>query len=298
MMARLARHRPEGRQPPGDNARKGLALCVLCFSGAAAVQGQPAVHGGKLDLHQIHSKALNATRTVRVWTPSGLHRGTRCSVLYLNDGQNLFGDGPYEDGGGWHAEEAAARLIAGRVIDPLIIVGIDNAGDRARGIDYLPVPDPFDQDPGPPGADRYLDFVIGEVMPYVDKHYATLTGPAHTGFGGSSYGAASAFYAAMARPGVFGRLLLESPSVGVGGGVLLERAKTVASWPERIDVGIGTGEGRGGRGSGTVQTLTDILARAGLGGDRLRVVIQDGGLHDEASWASRFPDAVAFLFRR
>jgi enterochelin esterase-like enzyme len=279
----------------GDAA---LILCALSFCGVAAVHGQSAVHAGKLDVHQMYSKALNATRTVRVWTPSRLPRGVRCSVLYLNDGQNLFGDGPYEDGGGWHAEEAAARLIADRVIDPLMIVGIDNAGDRARGIDYLPVPDPFDQDPGPPGADRYLDFVIGEVMPFVDKHYATLGGPAHTGFGGSSYGAASAFYAAMARPGVFGRLLLESPSVGVGNGVLLERAKTFTAWPERIDVGIGAGEGRGGRGSATVQALTDLLAGAGLGRDRLRSVVQDGGRHDEASWASRFPDAIAFLFRR
>jgi predicted alpha/beta superfamily hydrolase len=275
-----------------------LTLCALCFCGVAAVHGQSAVHAGQLDVHEMHSKALKATRTVRVWTPSRLPPGVRCSVLYLNDGQNLFGDGPYEDGGGWHAEEAASRLIADRVIDPLMIVGIDNEGDRARAIDYLPVPDPFDQDPGPPGADRYLDFVIGEVMPFVDTHYATLTGPAHTGFGGSSYGAASAFYAAMARPGVFGRLLLESPSVGVGNGVLLERAKTVTAWPERVDIGIGTGEGRGGRGSATIQALTDILARAGLGGDRLRAVVQDGGRHDEAAWASRFPDAIAFLFRK
>jgi predicted alpha/beta superfamily hydrolase len=102
----------------------------------------------------------------------------------------------------------------------------------------------------------------------------------------------------MARPGVFGRLLLESPSVGVGNGVLLERAKTVATWPERINVGIGTGEGRGGRGPATVRELSDILARAGLGDGRLRLAVQDGGRHDEAAWASRFPDAIAFLFRR
>jgi enterochelin esterase-like enzyme len=272
-----------------------VTLCALCCCGVAAVHGQSAVHAGKLDVHEMHSKVLNATRIVRVWTPPRLPRDVRCAVLYLNDGQNLFGDGPYDDGGGWHVEEAAAKLIADRVIDPLMIVGIDNAGDRARAIDYLTVPDAFDQDPGPPGADRYLDFVIGEVMPFVDKHYPTLTGPAHTGFGGSSYGAASAFYAAMARPGVFGRLLLESPSVGVGNGVLLERAKTVTAWPERMDIGIGTGEGRG---SAAVQALTDILAQAGLGADRLRVFVQDGGRHEEAAWASRFPDAIAFLFRR
>jgi enterochelin esterase-like enzyme len=261
------------------------------------------VHVGKLDVVQIRSRALDATRTVRVWTPPNLPRRVRCSVLYLNDGQNLFGDGdPDSGGGGWRADETAARLIADRTIDPLIIVGLDNAGDRARGIDYLPVPDPFEQVPARSGADRYLSFVIDEVMPYVNKRYPTLTGPAHTGFGGSSYGAASAFYAALSHPGVFGRLLLESPSIGVGNGTMLERAKTLTTWPERVDIGVGSEEGRGrggrGRGSSAVDTLVDIMKNAGFGDDRLRVVVQDGGRHNEASWAERLPDALAFLFRR
>jgi predicted alpha/beta superfamily hydrolase len=259
------------------------------------------VHAGKLDVRQIHSRSLNATRTIRIWVPPNLARHARCNVLYLNDGQNLFGDGnPETGGGGWHVDTATARLIAEGVIDPLIVVGLDNAGDRARGIDYLPVPDPFEPDPQPSGADKYLSFVIDEVMPYVNRHYPTLTGPAHTGFGGSSYGAASAFYAILSRPGVFGRVLLESPSLGVGNGVMLERARSFTAWPERIDIGIGSQEGRGGRGrgSGAIDTLSTILKAAGFGDDRLRVVVQEGGRHNEASWADRFPDAIAFLFRK
>jgi enterochelin esterase-like enzyme len=260
------------------------------------------VHVGKLDVRQLHSRALEAIRTVRVWTPPNLRRGTRCDVLYLNDGQNLFGDGdPDSGGGGWRVDEAAARLIAAGTIPPLIVVGIDNAGDRARGIDYLPVPDPFQDHPEPSGADRYLSFVLDELMPWVKKRYPVRTGPAHTGFGGSSYGAASAFYAALSHPGAFGRLLLESPSIGVGNGMMLERAKTFHAWPERIDVGIGDQEGRGRagsvRGNSAVDTLADILKADGLGPDRLRIVVQEGGRHNEESWASRLPDALAFLFQ-
>jgi enterochelin esterase-like enzyme len=269
---------------------------AVAAAALAALSWAPA-HAGRLDVIELHSAALAAARTIRVWTPPDLARGVRCDVLYLNDGQNLFGDGPYEDGGGWHADDSAAKLIADRAIDPLIIVGIDNGGDdRARAVDYLPVPDPFEKDPAPPGADRYLSFVIDEVIPYVNAHYPTQTGAAHTGFGGSSYGAASAFYAALSRPGVFGRLLLESPSVGAGNGVMLERARSLTTWPERVDIGIGTLEGRGGRGSSAVQTLTDILKSAGLSDARLRVIVQEGAGHNEASWASRFPGAIAFLF--
>jgi predicted alpha/beta superfamily hydrolase len=265
-------------------------------------------HVGKLDVHRMHSRVLDQARTIRVWTPPHLRRGDRCDVLYLNDGQNLFGDGdPESGGGGWHVDEAVATLMAEHAIPPLIVVGLDNAGDKARGIDYLPVPDPFDQHPEPSGADKYLSFVIDEVMPYVNKHYPTRTGPSHTGFGGSSYGAASAFYAMLSRPGVFGRILLESPSIGVGNGVMLERAKTFHQWPERIDIGIGSEEGRGrannGRGSArrgnaAIDELADILKADGFGDDRLRIVVQEGGRHNEASWAARFPDAVRFLFKR
>jgi predicted alpha/beta superfamily hydrolase len=144
--------------------------------------------------------------------------------------------------------------------------------------------------------DEYLTFLVEEVIPFVDGKYPTRREPEARGFGGSSFGAVSAFYAIMARPGVFGRVLLESPSVGVGNSVLLDRARTFSNWPERIVMGVGTGEGRGGRPSGAFQTLVDLLRGAGLGEDRLKVVVQDGGRHNEESWAARLPDSLAFLF--
>jgi len=274
-----------------------LCACVAIPPRVASASVSRFAHVGKLDVIHFKSNALNAVRTVRVWRPPGFNQHTQYAVLYLNDGQNLFGDGdPDSDGGGWHVDESAARLMAEHAIDPLIVVGIDNAGDESRALDYLPVPDPFSDNPEPPRADAYLTFVIDELMPFVDGKYQTRRDVGSRGFGGSSYGAASALYAIMARPGVFGRVLLESPSVGVGNGVLLDRAATITSWPQRIVMGVGTSEGRGGRGSTSFQTLVDIFRNAGLGDDRLKVVVQEGGRHNEASWAARFPDALAFLF--
>ena len=272
-----------------------LSLAAVLF--ASTVSASPAVHIGKLDVVHFKSRALNAVRTVRVWLPPRFSRHTRYAVLYLNDGQNLFGDGnPESGGGGWHVDETAAQLIAAHEIDPLIVVGIDSGDDRSRAADYLPVVDPFSDDPQPSRADEYLTFLVEELIPFVDGKYPTRRQPEARGFGGSSFGAASAFYAIMARPGVFGRVLLESPSVGVGNGVLLDRARTFSNWPERIVMGVGTGEGRGGRPSGAFQTLVDLLRGAGLGEDRLKVVVQEGGRHNEESWAARLPDSLAFLF--
>src|SRR5438132_1121906 len=140
-----------------------MALLWLCHDVTGHAAAAASVHRGKLEVLHLHSRYLGVDRTVRVWLPPGLRRRERCDVLYLNDGQNLFGDGPYHDGGGWHVDEGAAQLIDEHIIDPLIIVGIDNEGDRARGIDYLPIPDPSERDPEPPGADRYLHFLIDEV---------------------------------------------------------------------------------------------------------------------------------------
>src|SRR5437868_5800353 len=102
------------------------ATAVLLL-GASIVSASPLVHAGRLEIVHFKSGVLGAERTVRVWLPPGFSRRGRYGVLYLNDGQNLFGDGdPDSGGGGWHVDETTARLIHERAIEPLIVVGIDN----------------------------------------------------------------------------------------------------------------------------------------------------------------------------
>jgi hypothetical protein len=45
-----------------------------------------------------------------------------------------------------------------------------------------------------------------------------------------------------------------------------------------------------------VRALETILRDAKLGPARLRVVVTEGGMHNEATWAARFPDALEFLY--
>jgi predicted alpha/beta superfamily hydrolase len=58
-------------------------------------------------------------------------------VLYLNDGQNLFGDCPSLSGSSWNAAHTAAELISSGRLPPFIIVGIDHAGAE-RSLEYTP----------------------------------------------------------------------------------------------------------------------------------------------------------------
>jgi predicted alpha/beta superfamily hydrolase len=219
-------------------------------------------------------------------------------VLYLNDGQNLFETSTAFGGVEWQVDETAERLIREGSVPPMMIVGIDHAGkDRMR--EYMPHRSMHTMMMRAQGR-HYPDFLMKEVMPFVERMYRVATAPECTGLGGSSLGALIALYTAMVRPGVFGKLLLESPSLWASGRQVVRESRAVRIWPERIFLAVGTTEAGSTERSRTVvddvQELAAILRRAVLSEKRLRLVIKDGAGHSESAWAERFPEALQFLF--
>jgi predicted alpha/beta superfamily hydrolase len=146
----------------------------------------------------------------------------------------------------------------------------------------------------------YPDFLMKEVMPFVERTYRVATGPENTGLGGSSLGALIALYTATVRPGVIGRLLLESPSLWVSNRQIIKDSRAARVWPERIFLAAGTAEaGTAEKSRSVVDDLRElgaIVRRAVLSEKRLRVVIKEGAGHNESAWAARFPEALRFLF--
>ena len=195
-------------------------------------------------------------------------------------------------------DETADRLIREGAVAPMIIVGIDNAGkDRIR--EYMPHRSVHPMMLRVQGR-YYPDFLMKEVMPFLERNYRVATGPENTGLGGSSLGALIALYTATARPGVIGRLLVESPSLWASHRQAIKESRAVRIWPERIYLGVGTSEGGSEERSRSVvddvRELAAILRRAVLSEKRLRLVVKDGAGHNEAAWAERFPEALRFLF--
>jgi predicted alpha/beta superfamily hydrolase len=257
---------------------------------------------GDLRLHEFRSHVFRNTRFLRVWLPPGYEDAENSSryypVLYLNDGQNLFEAAISFGGVEWQVDETAARLIGEGTVPPMIVVGLDNAGkDRLR--EYMPHRSMNPVILRVQGR-RYPDFLMKEVMPFVEQTYRVATSPENTGLGGSSLGALIALYTVMARPGVFGRLLLESPSLWASNRQAIKESRTVKIWPARIYLGVGTAEAGSPERDRTVvddvQELAAILRRAVLSENRLRLVIKDGAGHSESAWAERFPEALQFLF--
>ena len=257
---------------------------------------------GDLRLHQFKSRIFRNSRFLRVWLPPGYddaaNAGRRYPVFYLNDGQNLFESTTSYTGVEWEVDETADRLIRAGSVPPMIIVGVDNAAkDRIR--EYTPHRSLHPMMLRVQGA-RYPDFLIKGVMPFVARTYRIAAGPESTGLGGSSLGALIALYTAMERPGVFGRLLLESPSLWASDRQLIRESRAAMRWPERVFLATGTAEvGTAEKNQSVVddvRELTGILRRAGLNEKRLRLVIEEGAQHNESAWARRFPAALTFLF--
>ncbi len=254
---------------------------------------------GNLWFHELRSRIFGNTRMLRVWLPPDYDGwgATRYPVLYLNDGQNLFDPATAFAGVHWQVGETATRLIAEQKIRPLIIVGIDNTKSRAD--EYIPYKS---RDPRVLSAKGkcYPEFLQREVMPLIEERYSVLKGPENTALGGSSLGGLITLYTQLAAPGVFGRLLIESPSLYVAKRRILEESHRFHSWPARIYLATGTHETgmaeRDAKIVGDVRELESILREAGLNEQRLKVRIDDGATHNESAWAARFPEALESLY--
>ncbi len=264
-----------------------------------SASGSLPVARGSLWLHELKSIIFRNTRMLRVWLPPEYDGWgeTRYPVLYLNDGQNLFDPATAFAGIAWRVGETAERLIAEKKIPPLIIVGIDHAG-KNRVREYIPYRS-LDSLVRARGQ-RYPEFLRREVMPLIESYYSIAKGPENTGLGGSSLGGLITLYTQLATPGVFGHLLIESPSLYVANRKILEECRRFQNWPSRVYLGIGSCEVgdpvKDEKALEDMRELERIMLACGFDGHSLKVDVEQGASHTEAAWARRFPAALQFLF--
>ncbi len=275
-----------------------IIACVALSTASAAKQKPRCTATGDLEIIAFESKVFPVPRRLRILLPDKYrlpaNQDRHYPVLYLNDGQDLFDVCTSltlkEE---WRVDETVSELTASGRIPPLIVVGIDNAGKGLRAREYLPYVDGSlsPREPNPQGK-LYPSFLLDEVVPYVESHYRVLPGAPNRVLGGSSYGAGIALYTVIERPGSFGGLLLESPSIYAADYELLKDAAHVKRWPRRIFIGTGTVR----EPIEDVKRLQNFFQNGGFDDVRLQVAIQAGAGHSEKWWAQRLPGALQFLF--
>lgn len=82
-------------------------------------------------------------------------------------------------------------------------------------------------------------FLAGDVMPAIAASFRVSTDPAEVGLGGFSYGGVATLQTVLSNPQLFGKALIESPSLQVGNGRLLRDAADAATLPDRVYIGMG-----------------------------------------------------------
>jgi predicted alpha/beta superfamily hydrolase len=101
-------------------------------------------------------------------------------------------------------------LIDRRLIPPMIVVGVPFLKNRSHELSPRATGSTAKNYPNAGGADQTLQFMIDELLPWVDAHYPTL--PVRL-FAGHSLGGLLALYAMDTRPDVFRVVIAMSPAV-------------------------------------------------------------------------------------
>lgn len=280
-----------------------LLICAFGFTHADSLtlkaQAQKAKQtlSGEIRYHRnFKSKFLKAERDLIVYLPPGYegNKKRRYPVLYMHDGQNLFdGSTSYIPGQEWRVDETAEKLIGAGEMEPIIIVGVYNAG-RERVDEYTPTKDAKHNAGG--RADLYGRMLVEELKPFIDSEYRTLRDAKHTGLGGSSLGGLVSLYLGLRYPKVFAKLAVVSPSVWWDRQMILGEVGSLSKKPKsRIWLDMGTEEG--GDAIQGARLLRDALEKKGWkqGGD-LKYYEAQGAKHNEAAWAERVGDILKFLY--
>jgi len=233
---------------------------------------------------------LNATRKISALLPYNYHQtDKRYPVLYLQDGQNLFNPlAPYGD---WAIDKSMAKLAEEGLSD-IIIIAIDH-GEEERINEYLPYYHPrFGQGKG----NFYIQFMVEKLIPYVNAHFRTLTNFENTGIGGSSMGGLISLHAGLSNPGIFGKMMIFSPSLWISKTVFNNTKSFKPLQESKIYLYAGGKESIAHLPN--AQRLGAIIQEKMVKGHHIdfHFSINEMGNHAEVHWREEFPKAVKWLF--
>ena len=257
---------------------------------------------GNIHRHShFDSRILRTRRDILVYLPRGYRRQTRTRypVLYMHDGQNVFDAATSFAGVEWGVDETAQRLVRKGLIEPLIIVAVENVGDN-RIHEYAPTRGVITQTGTRKKrsrglAKKYGRFLVEELKPYIDKTYRTRPEAEFTGLAGFSLGGLVTLALGLWFPKIFTRLGVMSPSVWWDEEAIVRMVEELEDkLPLKIWLDTGTHE----EGWERARNLRDALVEKGWRlYDDLQYAEIEGANHSEGAWAARVDPMLRYLFR-
>ncbi|WP_241737976.1 alpha/beta hydrolase-fold protein [Hymenobacter polaris] len=266
-------------------------------------QSPPSVVAVRHD-EALFSVALGRVVRLAVVLPPGYSAQAAAPypVLYLNDGQDLAR---------LHLPAVLNRLYRRGEVPPFVLVAV-HAADRLQEYGVAARPDYLGRGSR---AGRYADFMLRELLPYVQAHYHASAEPAEAVVAGMSLGGLSAFDLAWHHPEAFGRAGAFSGSFWWRGRALsdgytdadrlmhqLVRARP-AQPGQQFWLQTGTLDETSDRNhNGVIDAIDDTLdllaelRGQGVPAAALRYVEVPGGHHHPSTWGAIMPDFLRWAF--
>jgi len=272
---------------------------------------QPSASVTVLPDDSLVSVPLNrAVHLTIILPPAYSETGPRLPVLYLNDGQDL----PR-----LHMSDVLDSLYNAQAIRPFVLVAMHANVDRIQEYGTAAQPDYMKRGSK---AGAYTDFVLTELLPYIQSHYHVSADPAQCAIAGFSLGGLSAFDIGFHHPDRFSR-------IGVFSGSFWWRKKQFSSaYDDETDrimhslvreshrkpavrfwLQTGTNDETSDRNNnGVIDSIDDTLdiikelekkgyqrEHNGAPGD-IRYVEVQGGEHNQTTWSAIMPDFLGWAF--
>lgn len=251
------------------------------------------------------STLLNNTRTLAIYLPDDYDSTTtRYPVLYANDGQDMTAV---------HLKKTLEALYQQGAIEKIIVVAVYATNDRLQEYGIANVPD-YKRRGSQAGL--YSRFVLDELMPYLNDHYRTLSGPEHTAVMGWSLGGLMAFDLAWQNPEAFGAAGIFSGSFwwrDADGDVSVMQSARIAhrlvreGQPHpglRLWFEAGTQDETDDRDNNgvidaiqdTTELMDELRAKGYVDGEDMLYVQVEGGQHNQATWGEVLPEFLKWAF--
>jgi len=209
-------------------------------------------------------------------------------VIYMHDGQNLF-DNRTSFVGEWRIDETLNELYK-NTGKSFIVVGIENGGEK-RIEEYTPWKN---EKYGGGKGTIYINFLVNELKPFIDKKYRTKPAAENTAIIGSSLGGLISFYGGLKHPEVFGKIGALSPSFWFSNKVVKFAEENGNQKNTRLYLLAGDKE------EAIMVTDTENMAERlldiGFPSENIKTKIAPEGKHTESFWKAEFLEVITFLF--
>jgi len=240
-----------------SSVRNFLLTLLLFISSTSLVEQKLAPKKRLLEADTtITSKIMGKDYQLFISFPGGysIKDTIRYPVLYVLDGRSSF---PV-------FESASKSMYLGNELEKVIIVGIGSGHDLAswyanRMYDYTPSLDTISDRKGEKqlgfpkgtlqsgGAEKFLQCITTEIIPYVETHYKTTN---DRGISGHSLGGLFTAYCLLNSTSVFSRYAINSSSLWWNNNEILNQADSIfiknKTWdipPVKVFISVGQKEG-------------------------------------------------------